>query len=97
MFKVGKIHKIILIVMIVFNLIAPIVYIILYSLGKSYYDYYITAVCIGVILTCGYVLVLWIISLFDKSYWIKKLSFLKKKDINSEMTDTTYDHIKTNS
>ena len=84
MFKVGKIHKIILIVMIVFNLIAPIVYIILYSF-------------IGVILTCGYVLVLWIISLFDKSYWIKELSFLKKKDINSEITDTTYDNIKTNS
>ena len=84
MTKIGKIHKIILICMIAFNLIAPIVYIILYSLGKKYYYEYITAVCIGVILTCGYVLVLWIISLFDKEYWKKRLPFLNSKKINSE-------------
>ena len=82
----NKINKIILIIMIAFNLIAPIVYIILYSLGKKYYDDFITAVCIGVMITCGYVLVLWIISLFDKEYWKKKLPFLsRKKEINNEM------------
>ena len=58
----NKIHKIILIIMIVLNLIAPIVYLILYSKDQISF---IETVCMGVIITLSYILILSIISLFE--------------------------------
>ena len=72
----NKIHKIILIIMIVLNLIAPIVYLILYSKDQILF---IEAVCMGVIITLSYILILSIISLFEKKYWFIIIPFKKNK------------------